>query len=150
MKGHPASDATKEELKAMAPNVCCNRITPQAVDNTIASANLQRKLTNPHFFPFKLNKRKSRFMETHSHELWSVLKLLSMCIGWESSLQYHVTHTSMRHSSPPQLGSQHGLLRLTKFLEFPGWQRCLYLLQPFAHSWRPLLGQLFWLHFASV
>lgn len=42
----------------------------------------------------------------------------------EYLLEYHVTHTSMRHSSSPQLGSQHCLLCLTKLLEFLGVSVC--------------------------
>lgn len=72
----------------MAPNVSCHIKTPQTVDNKIASTDLQSWLI-PIFFTFKLNKReRSRFMErtalqTHSHDLCSVLKLLSTCIGQE-------------------------------------------------------------------
>lgn len=131
----------------MAPNVCCDIKAPQAVDNKIASTNLQRRLINLHFFsPFKLNQReRSRLMERmvwqiHPQDLCSVLKLLRPCLGWEWSLEFHVTHKSMRHASPSQPGSQCCLLCLTKFLEFPGLQRCLYLLQPFVPSLRPLGG----------
>lgn len=140
----------------MAANVCCNIKTLQVVDHKIASANLQRKLINPCFFPFKLNKKeRSRFMErmalqTLSHDLCSVLKLLSTCTGWEYLLEYHETHTSRRHSSSPQLGTQQCLLCLTKLPEFLGLQSCLYVLHSFALSLRPLLSQLFGVHFASI
>lgn len=132
----------------MAPNFCCDIKTPQAVDNKKASANLQRRLINPHFFfpPFKLNQReRSMLMErmvwqTRPQDLCSVLKLLRPSLGWEWSLEFHVTHRSMRHASPSQPGSQCCLLCLTKFLEFPGLRWRLYLLQPFVPSLRPLGG----------
>lgn len=140
----------------MAPNICCNIKTPQVVDHKIASASLQRKWINPRVSPFKLNKReRSRFTErmalhTLSCYLCFVLKLLSTCTGWEYLLEYNVTHTSMRHSSSPQLGNQHCLPCLTKLLELLGLQRCLYVLNLFAPSLRPLLGQLFQVHSTSV
>ena len=41
----------------MAANVCCNIKTLQMVDHKIASANLQRKLINPCFFPFQAEQK---------------------------------------------------------------------------------------------